>query len=287
MVRLAEEAPLEGASADPMLPHFMTVERARYDNYDTFTLELIPPESRPFLFKPGQFNMIGLLGIGEVPISISGDPNRPNVLVHTTREVGMTTRALGRVRPGDHVTIRGPFGNSWPIELGEGRDVLLVAGGIGLAPLRPVIYHILDHRARFGRLFVLYGARSPRDLIYEKEVSRWRSRMDIDFLVTVDRGDAGWRGSVGVVTRLVPRLPLQTDNLVVMVCGPEIMMRFTVKELLDRGVGPDTIHVSLERDMKCGIGLCGHCQVRGEFICRDGPVYRYDKVSELMSVREL
>jgi NAD(P)H-flavin reductase len=273
--------------SDPMVPRLMTVERARYDNYDTFSMELVNPDGSPFLFHPGQFNMIGVLGVGEVPISISGDPDKPQVLVHTTREVGATTRALGRVQPGGMVTIRGPFGHPWPIEQAEGKDLLLVAGGIGLAPLRPVIYHVMNHRARFGRFHVLYGARTPKDMLFEKEVARWRSQFDVDFIVTVDRGDAVWRGNVGVVTHLIPRIPVDPERTVVMICGPEIMIRFTAKVLLDQGLRADQMYASLERDMKCGIGLCGHCQVRGEFICRDGPVYRYADIAPLMAVREL
>lgn len=273
---------------DPMVPRMMTLKSARKETQDTFTMELLYEDGvSEHGFLPGQFNMIGALGVGEVPISISGDPEDPKRLIHTIREVGATTSALRKVRVGRSVTVRGPYGRPWPMEELEGRDVILIAGGIGLAPLRPVIYSIMNHRDRYGRFVVLYGARTPEDILFEKELMSWRAQFDAEIIVTVDRASKEWRGNVGVVTKLVQRAHASPPDAVAMVCGPEIMMRFAVKELLNRGVPSSQIYISMERNMKCGIGLCGHCQLRGEFVCRSGPVYRYEEVEKLLEVREL
>jgi len=274
-------------SSEPMQPTLMRVHKARHETSDTFTLELEPPNSSVFEFQPGQFNMIGILGIGEVPISISGDPDHPELLVHTTREVGAVTSALKRAHSGDWVTVRGPFGNSWPMEKAEGRDVILINGGIGLAPLRPVIYKIVNHRARYGRFAVLYGARTPGDILYERELTKWRSHFDLDIELTVDHGQNDWRGNVGVVTGLISRLSIDPANTLAMVCGPEIMMRFTVKALEAQGLSRDLMFLSMERNMKCGIGLCGHCQIQGHILCQSGPVYPYSVVAPFLEVKEL
>lgn len=271
-----------------MAPRLVTLEHMRNETADTFTMELAPPDGiGDFPFLPGQFNMLGVLGVGEVPISISGDPLDSHVLIHTTREVGAVTRALKRLREGSVLTVRGPYGKPWPVAEAEGKDLVLIAGGIGLAPLRPVIYRVMSERQKYGRFLVLYGARTPEDILFAKELSRWRAQFDMELLVTVDRGTASWRGNVGVVTKLVPRAPFDPVDTVAMVCGPEVMMRFGAQELALRGVPPDRIYVSMERNMKCGIGLCGHCQVRGEFVCRTGPVYRYADIAHLLEVREL
>lgn len=286
MAKLAEPR-IEPGIIDPMVPDLIRVDKLRQETPDTFTVHFVYPDGRPFRFEPGQFNMLGILGVGEVPISISGDPDQPEVLVHTIRDVGAVTTALHRVKPGDFVTVRGPFGRPWPMEVAEGRDVVIVTGGIGIAPVRPVIYSVLNHRARFGKFSVLYGTRTRADLLYEKEVMHWRSQFDIDVLLTLDHGQEDWRGNVGVVTQLIPRIGLEPENTIAMICGPEIMIRFTVQGLAARGLSKDLIYVSMERNMKCGIGLCGHCQVRGSFVCKDGPVYRYSEVAPWLSVREL
>lgn len=286
MAHLADPQ-IETLPIDPMQPKLMRIEKARHETSDTFTLEMANLDSTPFNFLPGQFNMIGLLGVGEVPISISGDPGKPELLVHTTREVGAVTSALRKVRPGDLVTVRGPYGRPWPMDIAEGRDVILVSGGIGFAPVRPVIYQIVNHRGRYGRFAVLYGTRTPDDILYERELTRWRSHFDVELSVTLDHGLGEWHGNVGVVTQLISRLALDPSNTIALICGPEVMMRFTVQALAIHGLSPDLMYVSMERNMKCGIGLCGHCQVRGEFICRSGPVYRYSEVAPWLSTREL
>lgn len=273
---------------NPMLPRLVYVLKNIRETADTFTLEAAGTDGvSHFHFTPGQFHMIGLPGVGEIPISISGNPEHPRVLVHTLREVGAVTRALGSLRPNDEFTVRGPYGTPWPVEPAQGKDVVLIAGGIGLAPLRPMIYEVMGNRDRYGRFGLLYGTRSPEDILYRKELGQWRASFDMDLWMTVDRATAQWRGNVGVVTQLVSRAPFDPTKTVAMVCGPEGMMVYAVEELLHRGIPASSIYVSMERNMKCGIGLCGHCQLRGEFTCRTGPVYRYDTVAELLEVREL
>jgi NAD(P)H-flavin reductase len=271
--------------ADPMQPVPYVVERMQRETADTFTLELLPQGGGAFRFAPGQFNMLYVFGIGEVPISISGDPAFPQRLVHTTRVVGAVTKGMGALKRGDALGVRGPFGTSWPVEEAKGCDVVVVAGGIGLAPLRPALHEILAHRERYGRVVLLYGARTPDDILYRKQLHDWRGDFDLDVHVTVDRATSAWRGNVGVVTTLIPRVPFDPYHTVAMVCGPETMMRFTVLER--RGVPSAKVWLSLERNMKCGVGLCGHCQCGPKFICKDGPVFPCADVWDLMSRREL
>jgi len=272
---------------DPMLPSLFEVARVRPETYDTFTIALGPLENRPLPFQPGQFNMLYLPGIGEVAISISGDPGKSEPLVHTLRSVGAVTRGLCAAKPGDTLGVRGPFGTGWPLEEAVGSDVVLVAGGIGLAPLRPAIYHLLANRRRYGRVVILCGARSPQDILYRRELEKWRSRFDLEVTVTVDYAAGDWNGHVGVVTHLIPRAGFDPTNTVAMTCGPEVMMRFAVRELERRGVGPDRIYVSMERNMKCAVGFCGHCQYGPRFVCRDGPVFRTSELAPLFDIREV
>jgi NAD(P)H-flavin reductase len=265
-----------------MAPRPFRVERKSRETYDTWTLELAPVRGEPLQAAPGQFTMLYAFGIGEVPISVSGSP-----LVQTIRAVGPVTRALCASRPGTVIGVRGPFGTSWPVEEAKGRDVLILAGGVGLPPVRPALYHVLAHRADYGRVIVLYGARTPEDLVFGKELERWRSRLDVDVDVTVDAAIGGWRGKVGVVTTLIPRAQLDPDETVAFVVGPEIMMRFAARALLDEGVSPDRIWLSMERSMKCGVGLCGHCQYGPFLVCRDGPVFPYAEIEPYLGIREL
>ena len=273
---------------NPMLPRSFRVNRVHRETYDTFTLELQPVRGNGgFPFTPGQFNMLYVYGTGEVPISISGDPTSPNKLIHTIRAVGSVTNVLDKLRKDDMVGVRGPFGSQWPVDEAEGKDVVIVAGGIGLAPLRPTVYYFLKHRSRYQKVVLLYGARTKEDLLYWNQLEQWRSRFDLEVHVTVDRGTGDWRGNVGVVTTLIPRVSFDHLNTVVLVCGPEIMMRFTVLELLKCDLPEESIYLSMERNMKCGIGLCGHCQYGSTFICKDGPVFRYDHIKELLRVQEI
>jgi NAD(P)H-flavin reductase len=268
------------ALAGSLLPRPFRIERVRRETKDTFTLTLAPGEGGKRVdFAAGQFNMLYVFGVGEVPISISGDPARPEALQHTIRAVGAVTCALGRLRRGDVVGLRGPFGSGWGVEQAAGADLVLVAGGIGLAPLRPVIYRLLAERTRFGRVILLYGARTPADVLFAKELPRWRARFDLEVEVTVDVAGGDWRGNVGLVTSLIPRAPFDATSAMALICGPEVMMRFVVQDLLARGLSPERIRLSLERNMKCAIGHCGHCQFGPEFICKDGPVLAYSRIA--------
>lgn len=279
---------METMIAGPMVPTLARVDRVRRETHDTFTLELHPASSKgEHCFAAGQFNMLYMHGVGEVAISISGDPTNPKPLIHTTRAVGTVTKAMAKLQTGDVIGLRGPFGNSWPVERAAGDDIVLVAGGIGLAPLRPVIYQVLAERHRYGKVILLYGTRTPADILFRKELETWRSRLDVEVHVTVDRGSATWRGNVGVVTLLISKAGFDPLNTTAMVCGPEIMMRYVALEMQKRSVPMSSVYVSMERNMKCGIGLCGHCQMGHSFICKDGPVYAYDQIRELLYKREI
>jgi NAD(P)H-flavin reductase len=269
-----------------MVPEPFTVLAKRRDTVDTCTLELATDGDRRFEFAPGQFTMLSAGGGGEVPISISGDPGRPERLVHTVRDVGLATRAICQVEPGGRLSVRGPFGRSWPTERAEDADVVFAAGGLGLPPLRPAILLTLAHRERYGRLIVLYGGRAPDQLLYGDELATW-SRLGVEVLVTVDSAGPEWLGHVGVVTRLVRRVALDAGNTIAMCCGPEVMMRFMVTALRDAGVDADRIYASMERNMQCGIGHCGHCQLGPTLVCRDGPVYTWSELEPWLAIREL
>lgn len=262
---------------------FRIGERLR-ETSDTWTLELEPLAGAPLDVLPGQFTMLYAFGIGEVPISVSGDPAGP--LVHTIRAVGAVTTAICDAGRDGIVGVRGPFGNAWPLEVATGGDVLVIAGGIGLAPLRPVVYEVLRRPESYRKLTILYGSRTPHDLLYRDELESWRSRgAEVD--VTVDAADSEWHGKVGVVPKLIADARLDPDRATAFVCGPEIMMDFAAAALLDAGIGPRRIFLSMERNMRCGVGHCGHCQLGPTLICRDGPVYRHDELESLLAVREL
>jgi len=269
----------------PMTPRPFRVVRRRRDTHDTVTLELEPASGQPLAAKPGQFTMLYAFGIGEVPISVSRTDGP--LLVHTVRAVGAVTESICASQPGAVLGVRGPFGNAWPVVEAEGRDVVIVAGGIGLAPLRPALLHVLQSRGDYEAAVLLYGSRTPRDLLYRTELERLATQADIDVRVTVDAADDDWRGNVGVVPKLIGDALFEPANAIAMVCGPEIMMRYTAEALLARGVGADRIFASMERNMTCGLGYCGHCQLGPTLICRDGPVYRWDELEPLIAVREL
>jgi NAD(P)H-flavin reductase len=275
-------------AVDPMLTHPFVLRETVKETPDTFTLT-IEPDTRDSnnSFTPGQFSMLWVFGVGELPISISGDPAKHNQLVYTVRSVGQGTHALVSQSVGNSVGVRGPLGTGWPVEAARGKDVIIVAGGIGLAPLRPLVYHVLSNRKDYGRLVILYGARSPRELLYRKELATWARNRETQVLVTVDYGGLSWRGHVGVVTTLFKYARLQPAHSVAMVCGPEIMMRFVTRELETHGLRREDIYLSMERNMKCAVGFCGHCQYGPYFICKDGPVFCYDQIRALLEKYEL
>jgi NAD(P)H-flavin reductase len=252
----------------------------------TYWLQFLDPGLREgFHFKAGQFNMVSVPGLGEVAISISSDMEESHRFGHTIRTVGNVTSAISRSNVGDVLGIRGPFGSWWTLDECIGRDIVIAAGGIGLPPIRPVLYYILHHRRDFGKVIVLYGARTPNDLQFTSEYKTWQEAQ-IELQVTVDRGDDAWQGRVGVVPILFYNTRIDPHNTVILTCGPEIMIRFVIFEALARRVPPERILVSLERNMKCGLGSCGHCQLGPYFICKDGPVFSFDKLQPYVNVEE-
>ena len=278
-------APRDSAS---LLPRPFRVTRIRRELSDVSTLELEASDGEgPVTFRPGQFTMVYVFGIGEVPISISGDPAKPDVLVHTVRSVGAVTRAVCAAKKHDVLGVRGPYGEGWPIEAALGRDVVIMAGGLGLAPLRPLVNAVVSQRDAFGRVVLLLGARTPASLLFSREVARWRARFDLEVRATVDAGDPTWNGDVGVITTLIPRATFEPATTTAFVCGPEVMMRFAAADLVHRGVPPDAVFLSMERNMKCAVGVCGHCQFGPAFVCKDGPVFSYSRIEAGLRVREV
>ena len=288
MTYVEKEAVLNRSeNADPMVPDLFEVKSLNRELDDTYTLTVTLPEGMDgFKFAPGQFNMLYKFGVGEVPISISGDPEATGELVHTIRNVGPVTDSMSYLRPGDIIGVRGPFGSSWPVEQAEGKDVVVIAGGIGLAPLRPAILHCMKHRNRYGDLVLYYGARSPSEILFDRELDRWRGQ-GFHVEETVDHAEPSWTGHVGVVTHLIDRRDFNPEKTIAFICGPEIMMRYAVQSLRDAGVPSDQVYVSMERNMKCAVGFCGRCQYGPVFICRDGPVFPYDKIAPFMKTREI
>jgi NAD(P)H-flavin reductase len=243
-----------------------------------------------YAFEPGQFNMLYQFGVGEVAISISSDPGHPDRLAHTIRHVGRVTNAMRALGPGDEIGVRGPFGRPWPLDEAKGGDLLVIAGGVGVCPVRPAIEWAMRNRDAYHRLILLLGARTPDLLPYRDQLEEWirhMQRLDVELHLTVDQADPSWPYGVGVVTALFPKAKVEAVRTTAFMCGPEIMMRFAGDGLLDLGVPAARIWVSTERHMECGIGLCGHCQLGPWFVCSDGPVFRYDAIRELVEVPEL
>lgn len=275
------------AAADPMRPRPARVLSSRQDTRDTWTLELGLDDGAPAPpFAPGQFHMLWPFGVGESAISICGDPAEPGRIVHTVRAVGPVSRAIATAAPGAVLGLRGPFGRGWPIDEARGQDVLFVAGGIGLAPLRPAILRLLARRADYGRAALLVGTRTPDDRLYADELQAWAGR-GLQVLTTVDAAPPGWTGAVGVVTALIARADVDPARAAAFVCGPEVMMRFCALELVRRGVAAERVHLSMERNMRCAVAVCGHCQYGPTLLCRDGPVLSWDRLRDWFAVREL
>jgi NAD(P)H-flavin reductase len=275
-------------AANLWLPHVVTIRHAKPETPGvvTYALDFADRNNADtYQFRPGQFNMLYLPGVGESAISISSDPEVKGTLLHTVRAAGNVTQALARKRPGDLIALRGPFGSSWPMAEARAQDVVIACGGIGLAPLRPAIYSIVRHRADYGRVILLYGARTPGDLLYSEEYDAWRNA-GIEVEVTVDIGADDWRGNIGVVPVLFYRLRLKPNQTRVLTCGPEVMIHFVVFEALARRIPPSHIHLSMERNMNCAVGLCGHCQFGPVFVCKDGPVFTYEQLEPYLNVEE-
>ena len=272
-----------------LLPHWAEVVKVipEAEGVTTFWLKLTDPEVRArYHFEPGQFNMVYLPGYGEAAISMSSDFETSNgLVVHTIRHAGNVTKAASRLKVGDAVGLRGPFGSTWPLKNVEGMDVIIACGGVGLPPLRGALYHILRNRAKYGKVTLLYGARTPIDLLYPTEYETWKGA-NIDVQITVDRGDETWAGRVGVVPMWFYNLRVTPRNTAVLTCGPEIMMRFVIYEALARRIPAESIYISLERNMKCGQGSCGHCQIGPYFICKDGAVFPYSVLEKFFNVEE-
>jgi anaerobic sulfite reductase subunit B len=273
------------APAGPMVPARYRVADHRQDNADTVTISLQPIDDPIDDPQPGQFTMLYAFGVGEVPISVSGCPRHEGVLMHTIRAVGATSRALCSLQPGSVVGVRGPFGVGWDVPSAEGSDVLIVGGGIGLAPLRPAVRAVLADRERFGKVAILIGARSPLDLLYTEEVQRWRSFADVQVEITVDSAGRGWNGHVGLVTELLEQFPVTPSSAVSFLCGPEVMIRVVARTIVESGSPADHIRVSLERNMHCAVRQCGHCQLGPLFVCADGPVVTWAVAADLLAVR--
>ncbi len=276
------------AVADPMSPALARVRSVTPEAYgiSTFWLEFEDPSlAAAYRFEPGQFNMLYLPGFGEVAISISSDPGEPKLLGHTIRYAGMVTRAIGRLKPGDGIGLRGPYGSYWPLAEAQGKDLLIVGGGIGIAPLRPLLLAILRQRHLFGRVLMLYGGRTPQDLLYLSEFDDWRQR-GLELHVSVDRADETWTGQVGVIPMAFYRIRLDHKNTLVFTCGPEVMMRFVIYEAMARRIPKSSIYVSMERNMKCAVGFCGHCQFGPNFICKQGPILKFAAIEPFFGKEE-
>ena len=267
-------------------PHRIVSRRRETADTWTVALEPLPGHELP-VFAPGQFGMLYAFGVGEIPISVSGTATRLDPLRCTIRAVGGVSGTLAAVEPGDLVGLRGPFGSTWPLTDAIAGDVVIVAGGLGLAPLRPAIHHLLAHRDEYERVVICYGCRSAAELLYVNEFEEWRRRFDLDIDMIVDVGGPDWHGKVGVVTKLVELAAFEPGNTIAMACGPEIMLRFVALTLKARKLPPERLYISMERNMHCAIAQCGHCQFGPKFICREGPVLRYDDIEQWLKVAQL
>jgi NAD(P)H-flavin reductase len=281
-------APAAAVTNGPWLPHVAAIREIQPETPGVATFSLAfddPTVAARYTFRPGQFNMLYLPGVGEAAISVSSDPAEHGRLLHTIRAAGNVTQALARKQPGERIGVRGPFGSSWPMDACRGQDVVIACGGIGLAPLRPALYHLLCHRGDYGRVQLLYGARTPADRLFAAEYPAWRAA-DIEVEETVDIGSGDWQGNIGVVPVLFYRLRLDPRRTRVLTCGPEVMIHFVIFEALARRIPPPQIHLSMERNMSCAVGLCGHCQFGPAFVCKDGPVFTYERLRPYLHVEE-
>ena len=276
----------KGKTVDPYLPYTAVIRAYRNESPSIFTLDLCfndPVVQQSFSFYPGQFNMLYLYGVGEVAISISSDPDNTEVVSHTIRAVGRVTKAMHALREGDEVGVRGPYGNGWPLAAARGKDIVIVTGGLGCAPTVSVINYIFARRKDFGAIKIFQGVKHSDDLIFRNQYASWQQQPDTEIYIAADKAGPKWPWTVGYVTDLIASLSLNPANTVAMMCGPEGMMHAAVLALVQQGVDEEVIFLSMERNMECGIGQCGHCQYGGLFICKDGPVFAYSQIKALFS----
>ncbi len=288
MIPIAEIEETTGQGSRLLEPKWTEVVKVvpEISGVSTYELRFIDKADRDeYRFEAGQFNMLYLPGYGEAAISISSDAAEPQTIGHTVRFVGNVTKAISQLRPGQVVGLRGPFGRPWPLKQLEGKDLFIACGGIGLPPLRPVLYHVIRNRSKFGKVTLLYGARTPNELMYTAEYETWK-QANISVEVTVDRGDSGYTGRVGVVPMWFYHFRIDPKSSAVLTCGPEIMIRYVIFEAMARRVPLDDIYVSMERNMKCGQGSCGHCQIGPYFVCKDGPVFPFTMLQPYFNVEE-
>ena len=273
---------------NPYLPYEAKIIERIQESPSLFTLRLCftdPAVHNNFSFEPGQFNMLYLHGVGEVPISILSDPQDEHMLDHTIRTVGRVTRGIANLKEGDCIGVRGPFGRGWPLVMAEQRDVVVITGGLGCAPVVSVINYMMRRRERFGLMNIVQGVKHSSDFIWKERYDQWRQAPDTEVLLAADAGESLWPWHVGPVTGLFNDLKFDKDRVIVMMCGPEGMMRVVVKYMIEKGVEESAIWLSMERDMHCGVGHCGHCQYGGKFVCRDGPVFCYQEIKELFGIK--
>ncbi|EGV50129.1 anaerobic sulfite reductase subunit B [endosymbiont of Riftia pachyptila (vent Ph05)] len=273
---------------DPHLPRIAIIDRRTQESETIFTLRLEFEDSdqqQAFEFKPGQFNMVSLFGVGEIPISIVSDPQDSHFFDHTIRVVGRVTRKMQSLKPGDRVGIRGPFGRGWPLAEAEGKDLLLITGGLGCAPLMSVIGYLLRRRERFGRIYILQGVKHCDDLIWRDQYDQWTQQHDVHVHLAADVTSRDWPWQQGMVTELIGMLELHTQKTLTMLCGPEMMMIAAIAQLRDLGLPDRRIWLSMERNMQCGIGQCGHCQIGPKRVCHDGPIFSYEEVADFLGVK--
>jgi sulfhydrogenase subunit gamma (sulfur reductase) len=263
--------------ANPLLPRTAVIEQRIAETEDAFSLRL-SPEVGGCNFKPGQFNMLGLPGIGEAPFSFSLIDEQNKTFIQTIRRAGNVVDALAKLKNGQKIYFRGPYGNGWPMEKLEGKNVIIVAGGIGMAPLRPVIHYLLENRSKFGKVYLLYGARAPADILFKNDLINWSSKINV--LLSADQSNQhpGLKIHEGLVTNLFKQLDITLSDTITFTCGPQIMMKFVAAGLILDGQDPGDIYISMERRMKCGVAHCGHCQIGAKYVCKDGPVFRLPEI---------
>ncbi|MCK4945237.1 MAG: FAD/NAD(P)-binding protein [Alphaproteobacteria bacterium] len=274
------------SAADLMMPIPFRVEENRIESSGCAILTIKPVAGEGLEdFKPGQFYMLYVFGHGEVPISINGNPAHQDSLVFTIKNVGSVTSALCAMEKGDVLGVRGPFGTAWPLEKLEGDNIIIMAGGLGCVPLRPVLHYLMDRKEKYGEVFLLYGMRTPEELLFADEMCIWNEHIQVK--LTADSAGSDWQESVGLVTELVKPLDVHPEKTSALVCGPENMMRFSAEALVEKGLKSSQIYVSMERNMKCGIGRCGRCQYGPHFVCKDGPVFSFDQIQHLLKIKEV